>query len=124
MTEATYIHTRRPFVKHVIDQSLTAMFALLRRNRLLDLHINLQLELFYSLIRPTLLYGSDIWGFENIRMIEKIHLKYLKYIIGCKAINTDVHGIGGKRQIPLVISIKCRMISYWSKLLCHVCTLP
>ena len=71
--------------KHVIEQSQKAMFALLRRSRqLLDLPIDLQLELFGSLIMPILLYGCEIWGFENITMIEKIHLKYLKYILGLK----------------------------------------
>ena len=58
------------------------MFALLRRSRQLDLPIDLQLELFDSLIMPMLLYGCENWGFENITMIEKIHLKYLKYILG------------------------------------------
>ena len=39
------------------------MFALLRRSRQLDLPIDLQLELFDSLIMPILLYGCEIWAF-------------------------------------------------------------
>ena len=46
--------------KHVIDQSQKAMFAHLRRSRQLDLPIDLQLELFDSLIMPILLYGCEI----------------------------------------------------------------
>ena len=57
--------------KHVIEPSQKAMFALLRRSRQLDLPIDLQLELFDFLLIPILLYGCEIWGFENITMIEK-----------------------------------------------------
>ena len=70
--------------KHAIEQSQKAMFALLRRSRQLDLPIDLQLELFDSLNKPILLYECEIWGFENIPMIENIYLKYLKYNIGLK----------------------------------------
>ena len=105
--------------KHVIDQSQKATFALLSRSRQLDLPIDLQLELFDSLIMPILLYGCEIWGFENITMIEKIHLKYLKYMLGLKQSTPTCMVLGETGRYPLSISIKCRMISYWSKLLCH-----
>ena len=85
----------------------------------LDLPTDLQLELFDSLIMPTLLYGCEIWGFENITMIEKINLKYLKYILGLKQTTPTCIVLGETGKYPLKISIKCRMISYWSKLLCQ-----
>ena len=95
------------------------MFALLRRSRQLDLPIDLQLELFDFLIMPILLYGCEIWGFENITMIEKIHLKYIKYILGLKQSTPTCMVLGETGRYPLSISIKCRMISYWAKLLCQ-----
>ena len=57
--------------------------------------------------------------FENITMIEKLHLKYLKYIIGLKQSTPTCMVLGETGRYPLSISIKCRMISYWSKLLCQ-----
>ena len=116
------LHYNGSFVKHkkhFIDQSQTAMFAFLRRSRQLDLPIDLQLELFDSLIMPILLYGCEIWGFENITMIEKIHLKYVKYILGLKQSTPTCMVLGETGRYPLSILIKCRMISYWSKLLCQ-----
>ena len=76
------------------------MFALLRRSRQLDLPIDLQLELFDYLIMPILLYGCEIWGFENITMIEKIHLKYLKYILGLKQSTPTCMVLGKQVDIP------------------------
>ena len=76
------------------------MFALLRRSRQLDLPIDLQLELFDSLIMPILLYGCEIWGFKNISMIEKIHLKYLKYILGLKQSTPTCTVLGETGRYP------------------------
>ncbi len=38
----------------------------------------MQLELFDKMVKPILLYGSEIWGFGNNDIIERVHLKYIK----------------------------------------------
>ena len=50
--------------KHIVAQAQKAMFSVLKRSRELELPIDLQLELFDSLVLPILLYGCEIWGFE------------------------------------------------------------
>jgi hypothetical protein len=37
--------------------------------------------LFDSLVEPIILYGSEVWGFENIQIMEKINLKFCKRIL-------------------------------------------
>jgi hypothetical protein len=39
------------------------------------------LKLFGSLITPIFVYSCEIWGFENIQGIEKMHLQYCKRIL-------------------------------------------
>ena len=52
--------------KHLFDQDHKAMFALLRKSRKLQLPVDIQLQLFDSMVVPILLYGSEvITGFEN-----------------------------------------------------------
>ena len=63
-----------------------------------------------------LLNGCEIWRFENRTMIEKIHLQYLKYILGLKQSTQTCMVLGETGRNPLSI---CRMISYWSKKLCQ-----
>ena len=66
------------------EQTQRAMFILLRRSRQLDLPLDIQLELFDTLIMPIITYGCEVWGFEDLNIIEKLQLKYLKYISGVK----------------------------------------
>ena len=62
--------------KHIDDQANTAMLSLSRKNRLLALPIEIQIELF-------LLYACEIWGFGNLD-IEIVQLKFLKMILNLK----------------------------------------
>ena len=56
--------------KHVAKQANNAMFALMRKIRVLDLPIEMQIDLFNKLIKPILLYGCEIWAFGNLDIIE------------------------------------------------------
>ena len=42
----------------------------------LDLPIDLQLKLFDNIVMPILTYASEIWGYENIEIIERIHVDF------------------------------------------------
>ena len=70
--------------KHVYDQGQKTMYALLRKIKLLHLPLDIQIGLFQNLVIPVLLYGCELYGYENIEIIERLQLKYLKYILGLK----------------------------------------
>jgi hypothetical protein len=36
--------------------------------------IDLQLKMFDSMIEPILMYGSEVWGYENFKVIEQIQI--------------------------------------------------
>ena len=91
--------------KHLFDQANKAMFALLRRNRQLNLPLDIQLELFDSLVLPILTYGYEVWGFENINLIEKLHLKYLKYSLSLKMSTPTCMALGETGRFPVSIHI-------------------
>ena len=103
--------------KHVYEQAQRAMFNLWRRSRQLDLPLDIQLELFDTLIMPILTYGCKVWGFENRNILEKLHLKYLKYILGVKMSTPTCMVLGETGRFPVNITIKTRMISFRSKLI-------
>ena len=57
---------------------------------MLNLPIDLQLDLFDKLVTPILLYGSEIWTYENNDIIEKLHLRYCKYILSVNKRTTSM----------------------------------
>ena len=92
-------------------------YSLLRRSRQLDLPLDIQLELFDTLIMPILTYGCEVGGFENLNIIEKLHLKYLKYILGVQMSTPTCMVLGETGRFPVNITNKTRVISFWSKLI-------
>ena len=52
------------------------MYGLLQRCRKQKLSIECQFDIFDKTILPILLCGSEIWGFENIDIIERVHLRF------------------------------------------------
>lgn len=72
--------------------------------------------MFDSMIQPILLYGSEVWGFENVKIIEQIHLKFCKRILKVRNTTPSFMVYGELGRNPLEISVKLRMVSFWNKL--------
>ena len=71
--------------KHLYEQAQKAMYGVIRKIRQFNLPLECQLDLFDKIVVPVLLYGCEIWGFESLDIIERIHLKFLKYIFNLKS---------------------------------------
>lgn len=108
------------FVQHIKNLSTIACKAMyLLRKRIVNLHlpVDCQLKLFDQTIVPILLYGSEICGFENLQLLEKIHLNFMRSILKMKNSTPHVMIYGEFGRFPLEIQAKLRMIKYWSKIL-------
>ena len=69
-------------IRHLYEQANRAMLCLISKARKLKLPVDIQLELFDSLTCPILLYGCEVWGYENIMLIEKLHRNFLYFTWG------------------------------------------
>ena len=89
------------------------------KSKLLDqaIPIDLQLKLFDSLVEPILLYGAEVWGFENILLLERLHLQFCKKILQVRASTPNYMVCGELGRLPLSIKVKMRMVSYWCRLI-------
>ena len=94
------------------------MFIVIRKARILNLPIDIQLELFDTLVVPILLYGSEVWGFENCNIIENFHLQFCKQILKVKKSTPNCMVYGELGRIPLNILIKARMNGFWQRIMC------
>jgi hypothetical protein len=83
----------------------------------LDLPIDLQLKLFDHTILPILTFGSEIWGFETLNDIEKVHNEFLRKITKSRN-STPLYMLYAELgRHPISISIKSRMIGFWNRLI-------
>ena len=104
--------------KTLAGQALKAIFKL---NRYLYNFTNItprhRLELFDKLVTPILNYGSEVWGFDQAKQIERIHMLFCKQLLGVKTAtqNDFVYGELGRtnyytRRIYIIIK-------YWFKVI-------
>ena len=84
------------FQKHnqrLADRARKAMYAVLRKSRKLNLPVDLQLQFFYSIVLPILLYCSEVSGFENCGILEKLCIQFYKIILLAKRSTPKCHYI-------------------------------
>ena len=113
-TKGTFSETK----VHLSEQATKAMFSLLKKWRQFDIPVDLMLELFDKSLVPILLYGCEVWGFENIGIIERIHLKVCKIILNVKKIHSKLNGLWGTTSLSTQsILIYSRLIKFWAKII-------
>ena len=102
--------------KYPKEKSNRATYNLLRKCRNNHLCIDCTLDMYEKSIMPIMLYGSEIWGFENPDCLELNHLKFCKSILRLKNSTPNFMIYGELGRFPLSISIKVRMIKFWCKI--------
>ena len=89
-----------------------------RKIRKLGLPVDIQLKLFDTMIAPILLYGSEVWGYENCEVIEAYHFRFCKMMLHLKPSTPKVMVYGELGRFPMLIFIQARMINFWTKVVC------
>ena len=103
--------------KHLSEQASKALYSL---NSLFDktcLCIEDKLRLFDALILPIMNYGCEVWGFHDSQDVEKVHIRFLKRILGVRQQTCNMAVYGELGRVPLSVTRKSRIIRYWFKIL-------
>lgn len=101
---------------HIALQATRASYSLLRKVLNLRLPLDLQIDVFNKTIKPILLYGSEMWGFGSFGALERVQLRYLKYILKLKRTTSNCMVYGETGCFPISIDIQTRLISFWSQM--------
>ena len=107
--------------KYAFDKAQRALFSLLKMSRKKNLPTDVLLDLYRKMVIPVMLYSCEIWGHENIDILEKLHLKSLKYILHLNRNTMSAQVFGESGFYPLSIDVKVRMISFWADLVNPTC---
>ena len=93
-----------------------AIFSLIPKCRQLNLPIDVQLELFDTLVVPTILYGCEIWGHEWFGISETLHLKFCKIVLSLTKDTPNCMIYGELGRTPIECKIKVKILLFWFKL--------
>ena len=100
--------------KQQVNQAEKAMYSLIRKSRSLILPLDLQTELYEKMVKPILLYGSVVWDFGNLDVLERSVLKFLKLILHMESSTPHFMVYGETGVYAIYIDIYCRMVSFWA----------
>ena len=106
----TYLYSLYLYGKQEI-KGLKALNSCMYKLKKYGLSPGILCQLFDAFVSSILNYGCEVWGFSKSKDIEKIHLKFLKLILGSMA----VYGETGR--YPLYIQRYMRIIKIWEKIL-------
>ena len=102
--------------KQNVNKATKAMYDVLKKGRLHNLSVGCQYDLFDKIVKQILLYGCEIWGFSNLEIIERLHLKFCKILLGLKKSTPSFMVYGELGTYPMYISVYNRMVNFWANI--------
>ena len=75
------------------------------------------IDLFDKLIFPILNYCSEVWGFIKANKVERVHLHFLKKLLGVKKNTQNDFVYGECNRKSLLVKRQYCIIKYWFKIL-------
>ena len=74
-------------------------------------------KIFDSLVVPILFYGSEVWGYDNQRKIEQVHINFCKSFLGVGKYASNSAVLGECGRLSIATRYYIRFIKYWLKIL-------
>ena len=103
-------------IEKQITQARKAMYSLLQKAKILRLPFDIIFELYEQCVIPVLLYGSEVWGFENLTSIEIFHRKFYKLVLKSFKFTPNCMIYGETNSVDIQTKVDIRMANFWLKL--------
>ena len=104
-------------MEQLAEQASKALYPLMINLKTMGhVPIHLAFKIFDTKILPILHYGSELWGYIEAPVIEKIHIKFCKFLVSSQSsfIHASLRGDLGRSTLRAVRLI--RIIKYWLRL--------
>ena len=103
--------------KTLSEQALKATFDLQKKISNFDYINPPELkDLFYKMVVPILNYSAEVWGFHLGVDVERVHLKFLKNLLGVKRSTQNDFIYGEYGTTPLNEIRKIQILKYWARI--------
>jgi len=104
--------------KTLSGQALKAMFKMNKHlYKFTSILVSHRIELFDKLILPILNYASEVWVFVHGKVIERMHLQFMKKLLGVKHTTKNDFIYRELGRANLKMHRYYSIIKYWTKLL-------
>ena len=106
-------------VPYITDKARKAIFATVRKCASAGLLTpKVALELFDTNVLPVLNYASEFWCKErDIVEVERVQLKFLKYVLGVKISTCSLAVYGELVRFPIHLQHMVKLLKYWIRIL-------
>ena len=74
------------------------------------------LKLFNVIVKPVVLYGAEVWGSGNCDILERLQLRFFKYVLSVNKFTSSMMDYRELGVVPLDVDIKLRMLTYRARL--------
>ena len=71
------------------------------------------------MIAPILLYGSEIWGIYTCKNVDKLQIRFYKYVLGVKKQTPNLAVYAELGNFPLSVLCKERALKFWNKIVAN-----
>ena len=99
-----------------INKAQRAAFCILKRARQLKLSVSCILHIVNTGVKPIVLYGCEVFCFEDISPIETFYIQLLKRILSVRKSTPSFMVYGETGCVPLWVEIHERAASLWLKI--------
>lgn len=100
-------------------QAQRAMFGIIQKARAKSLPVDVQINLFDTMVVPILTYGCEVWGNENVELANKLQYKFYRYILHLKTSTPICMLLGELGKLPVECVIRNKIINFWANIIEH-----
>ena len=90
------------------------MFRMFRKN--LFLFPQTVCHIFNVIVMPVLTYASELWAYGESASIERIFLKFAKYILEVPLNTSNLAVLGELGLYPVWVSTKLKAVNFWNRI--------
>ena len=104
--------------KTVASQARKSMFTLIKYVGIfVSIKPSVCMELFDKLVKPVLMYSSEVWGFHVAKDIENLHTQFCKRVLRVKQSTPNDIVMAETRRVSMCTWRHLAILKYWVKML-------
>ena len=100
-------------IKTLTSKATRAMGQLLAVTKHKEIPLKIMIDLFDSFVASLLYYSCEVWCFNTIVIVERLHRKFLRKLLNVKTSTSNSAIYGEFGRFPLFINIKVKTIMYY-----------